>query len=65
MTQTEQIFDHLKRNGSIDPMTALREYGCFRLAARVAELREAGHDVKTQMISRGEKRHARYVYHAA
>ncbi len=45
--QTQAIFDHLKRHGSITPMQALRDYGCFRLAARIKELREMGHNVQT------------------
>ena len=63
---TLAIFDHLKRKGAITPMVALREYGCFRLAARIGELREAGHSIETTIRThkrRGEVvRFAEYRY---
>ena len=43
MTQCEMILDHLKTFGSITPLEALHEYGCFRLAARIADLRDRGY----------------------
>ena len=61
MTQTQSILLHLKRERGITPLEALRRYGCFRLAARIAELRAAGHDILTQRVEvRGGKNVARY-----
>jgi hypothetical protein len=37
--------------GSITPVEALKEYGCFRLAARIADLREV-HNIETSTIER-------------
>ena len=37
MNQSEMILSHLKRRGTITPMQALGNYGCFRLAARVKD----------------------------
>ena len=34
------ILEHLEKYGSITPLQALDLYGCFRLAARVHELRK-------------------------
>jgi hypothetical protein len=34
----------------ITPLRALEQFGCFRLAARIAELREMGHDIETKKI---------------
>ena len=47
--QTSAILELLIAAGpeGASPMDALRECGCFRMAARVAELRGAGHDVVT------------------
>lgn len=39
-TQKQMIAEHLRRFGTIEPLTALREYGCYRLSARIGELRE-------------------------
>ena len=65
MTQKEMILQHLKTSGSITPGVALEEYGCFRLSARIADLKDDGHEIITDMITRqnrfGKKvRFARY-----
>jgi len=44
-TQSALILRHLSQGWSLTPLEALREYECFRLAARVFDLREAGHDI--------------------
>ena len=47
----------------ITPHDALREAGCFRLAARVAELRRDGLDIRTEWETDTDgTRWARYVY---
>ena len=38
-TQTQKILKHM-RKGWINPLQALRLYGCFRLAARINEIKE-------------------------
>jgi hypothetical protein len=63
MTQKSEIFDHLKRHGTITPLQALNNYGCMRLAARIDELRGQGHRIETDLIERGGKRFAMYRYH--
>lgn len=47
MTQTEWIFDALKR-GPVTAMDALEGCNCFRLAARIADLRQSGHHIETE-----------------
>ena len=46
MSQTQWILDALKR-GPVTAMDALDGCGCFRLAARINDLRQAGHDIET------------------
>ena len=60
--QCEAILWHLEHRGSITPIEALNELGCFRLAARIEELRRSGHSIKTTIEKRKGKRYARYVY---
>ena len=48
MSQESQIFSHLKRYGKINPMQALTNYGCFRLAARIYDLRAKGYRIETE-----------------
>jgi len=64
MTQTEQIRQHLETGESITPLDALQTYGCFRLAARIDELRKAGMDIQTVKESRNGKSYARYQVRA-
>ncbi len=60
MSQSARILTHLRNHGSITPIEALNLYGSFRLAARVGELRQSGHEIRTVMVERNGKRHARY-----
>ena len=65
MTQREAIFLYIKEHGTITPMEALMHIGCFRLSARIRELREEGHDITTEHEQEHGKTYARYRYRAA
>jgi hypothetical protein len=63
MSQSSEILDHLKRHKNISPLEAFREYGCFRLAARINDLRKDGHNIKTLMTSEPDgKSFAVYIW---
>jgi hypothetical protein len=47
-TQCEMVKDHLEKFGSITPLEALDKLGCFRLGARVFELRRSGMPIDTE-----------------
>jgi len=49
-SQKHYILNHLRKYGSINPMTALREYGVFRLSARIKDLRDDGFTIKTKRV---------------
>jgi len=60
MTQNEHMLKLLKAG----PLTAFdaMQHGCFRLAARVKDLREQGHDIHTELcVTTDGKRFARYT----
>lgn len=59
-SQRELVLEHLMRVGSITPMEALSEYGCFRLASVIWDLREAGYPIDTNYPDEG-KRYAIYT----
>lgn len=60
MTQTEQVMRHIERYGSINPQVAISRYSIYRLAARIADLREVI-QIKTTLIwTPAGKRYARY-----
>ena len=47
----ELILMHMKKYGSITQDEAAEEYGIKRLSARICELRDMGHPIKTEMIA--------------
>jgi hypothetical protein len=49
-TQTAQILAHLKTGRSITPIDALNRYGCFRLGARIYDLKQDGHNIYREMV---------------
>lgn len=60
-TQNARILQHLKVFGHITPREALAIHGVFRLAARIFQLRQAGHEILTQRIQEGNHNFAKYV----
>ncbi len=47
MSQNTQIIQYLEQGNSLDPLTALRKFSCFRLAARIKDLRDSGYSILT------------------
>jgi len=45
----EIVLTHLRRNGSITPVEALIVHKIARLAPRIMELRDEGHDIHTMI----------------
>jgi hypothetical protein len=60
MTQAAQIQKHLEKGGKLTPIQALNRFGCFRLAARIAELRNQGMNIISETVKREGRRYARY-----
>lgn len=60
-TQNKLILKYLQEHKRITPLDALREFGCFRLAARIYDLRSAGHSIITQYVTENDKTYAEYV----
>lgn len=48
-TQTKVIKAHLEEGKTINPMEALISYGCFRLAARIKNLKDSGMSIEKEM----------------
>jgi hypothetical protein len=58
--QTEKILQWLKLGHSITPIDALKMFGCFRLGARIHDLKRMGHKIKSELIERDGKHFAEY-----
>ena len=59
-SQTKLIYQHLKRGSTITPLEALDKYGCFRLGARIYDLKRQGVRITSTMIEKDGKRFAQY-----
>ena len=57
MSQTTQIQKHLEKGKSLTPIQALNKFGCFRLAARIADLRNQGLNIKTTIVKLKNNKH--------
>lgn len=61
-TQCKQILSHLKSGKNLTALQAERLFDCMRLAARIKNLKEAGHNIEKIMtkVGRKKKHVARY-----
>ena len=46
----KQIWQHLEKYGSITNDTAIERFRCYRLSARIFDLRKQGKLIETEMI---------------
>lgn len=65
VTQCKLIYDYLTKHQSIDQYEAAELFSCWRLSARIADLRSKGIQIKREMIQKKNKyghtvRFARY-----
>ena len=61
MTQNEAILNYLQSGGSITALESVQEFGCMRLAARIADLKADGHDIGDCWVEKNNgKRFKRY-----
>ncbi len=60
MSQEQLILNHLKSGRSLTPLKALELYGCFRLGARIHELKTKGYKIITSFVKNNGKKFASY-----
>ena len=61
-SQCEQIREYLMTGREVNPRLALLKFGCFRLAARIKDLRTLGMKIKTEMVEADGQRFASYIW---
>jgi hypothetical protein len=59
-TQKQQIQAYLTKGKSLTPIDALTKFGCFRLAARISDLRNEGLNIATKIVTKKGKSYASY-----
>lgn len=60
MTQNQQIKSFLEKGKALTPIQALNKFGCFRLAARISDLRNEGLNIATKIVTKEGKSYASY-----
>jgi hypothetical protein len=60
MSQSSAILLYLQSGHTLTAYDALRLFNCFRLAARIDDLRRDGHSIETVMVEGNGKRWAEY-----
>jgi hypothetical protein len=51
VTQASLIIEYLEEFGSITPLEAIRDIGCYRLSARISDIKDMGIPIKTEMVN--------------
>ena len=60
-TQNQRILNHLQKGRKITPLQALDKFDCFRLSARINEIRNDGYPVQRDTVKTKSGKHvARY-----
>jgi len=59
-SQRVNVLEHLQNGSTITPLEALENYGCLRLAAVIFDLKNDGHNIKTNLVKKGKKSFASY-----
>jgi hypothetical protein len=67
LTKQHQVLFHLKTHGNITSWEAINEYGATRLSHIIYVLRNDGHDIKTENLTKKDRNnntvtYAKYVY---
>jgi hypothetical protein len=60
MSQNREILEYLESGKTLTPAEALEMFGCFRLAARINDLRTVGYRIKTRVIRYRRAKFAEY-----
>lgn len=50
-THCEQIVEYMQEFGSINPLQALQDIGCFRLASRISDLKKMGYPIISKRVN--------------
>lgn len=60
MNQSQKIANYLNKGKALTPIEALNKFNCFRLAARISDLRNDGMLIRTKIVTKEGKSYASY-----
>jgi hypothetical protein len=50
MSQNDRLLAHLRSFDTVQPILAWSQLGIYRLASRICDLRNAGHNIEKRMV---------------
>jgi hypothetical protein len=59
-SQNKQILETLLKGNGISQQQAIKMYQCYRLSARIKNLRDKGHEIFCKMVEHGRSRFGLY-----
>ena len=63
MTQCERVLKYMEDFGSINPLEAIADLGCMRLASRVSDLKRKGYEIESRRV-KSKNRYGKSVHFA-
>ena len=60
-SQKQKILEWMQSGRFVGPATAMNKWNCYRLAARIKELRNDGHKIKTTINKSSRVKYATYT----
>ena len=60
VSQAKEIAKWLKEGKKLTALSALNKFGCFRLSARIHDLKDTGLNISKEMVKRNDKNVAEY-----
>lgn len=61
-SQAKRILAYMQEGNRITPIEALNLFGCFRLGARIADLKDGGHDIKSAFVKTPTGKHVKQYW---
>lgn len=65
MSQAIQVLNYLKAGNRLTSLEAVKLFGTLRLAARILDLRDKGHQIESVTVDRQGKKVAQYFIRQA
>ena len=63
LSQCDMILRYMTENGGITAAEAVDEIGCYRLSSRIWDLKQAGHSIKKERLTK-KNRYGKMVSYA-
>ena len=61
-SQTDRILEYMLEGNSITPLEALEKFKCFRLGARIADIKSKGYLVYSEFVTTDSQKKVKRYY---